>query len=215
MEKEQIAQYAQELLSIYQKMTPDQKKKYAPLIQEAIAAFKERISTSETPATVQTEQTNTQIHVPQIARELWTLSRGDPDVFQLYVNTYPDPNVRAIGRIPGALDKIMNEINNSQSITPRGNADGIEQAPLQSSNVYGFRYDPLGRKLTVRFQGGSVYKYDQVPKVIFDMFASGEGVARTSGKNKYGRWWKGKTPSLGASLHSLIKLGKYPYQKIK
>ncbi len=223
MNKEQIAQYAEQLLAIYERMSAAQKKQYAPLVKEAIQAFKERLessqqTTEEIPLENQPESEKippVQPHVPEIARELWTLARGDPDVFALYVNTYPDPSVRAIGRIPGALDKIMNEINNTQSERPPGQADGVPQAPLQSSNVYGARYDPLQKNLTVRFQGGSVYKYQGVPKQIFDMFISGDGTARSKGNNRYGRWWVGKNPSIGAAFNNLIKLGKYPYQKIK
>lgn len=219
MDKEQIAQYAEQLLSIYERMNASQKKQYAPLVKEAIEAFKERLQTSQEPVTQETQTEpstpNVGIQVPEIARELWTLSRGDPDVFALYVNTYPDPNVRAIGRIPGALDKVMNEINNTQSERPPGQVDGVPQAPLQSSNVYGYRYDPIQKKLKVRFQNGSVYSYDQVPKMIFDAFSQGSGVARTTGKNKFGRWWTSKSPSLGASVHQILIAGKFPYQKIK
>jgi hypothetical protein len=156
-----------------------------------------------------------QVPVPDIARQLWTLARGDPDIFSLYMQSYPNDQVQSIARNPAELNSLMNQINNTQSIPPRGNADGIEQAPLQSSNVYGFRYDPLKKRLTVRFQEGAVYRYEGVPKVIFDMFSHGDGVARTTGSNRHGRWWRGKSPSLGASLNELIKLGGFPYARIR
>ena len=158
---------------------------------------------------------NIQSQVPEIARQLWALSRGNPDIFTAYLRSYPNPELQQIADNPTQLNALMNQINDTQSIPPVGQADGVNQAPLQSSNVYGFRYDPLRKNLTVRFQGGSVYRYQNVPKQIFDMFAVGDGVARTSGSNRFGRWWRGKSPSLGAALHELIKLGGYPYSKIK
>ena len=103
----------------------------------------------------------------------------------------------------------------------------LEQAPpppiepgMDSSNVEGFAYDPKKQKLFVRFLGkypnrhGPVYSYEGVPNVIFDLFQKGAIPARTDGQNKWGKWWKGKVPSLGASMYSLIKLGGYPYQRI-
>lgn len=169
----------------------------------------------QTQTPPQQPQTGVQTQVPEIARNLWALARGNPDIFIAYARSYPDPTINAIASNPAQLNAIMHQINNTQSIPPQGNADGILQAPLQSSNVYGFRYDPLTKRLTVRFQGGSVYKYEGVPKQIFDMFSVGDGVARTKGSNRWGRWWIGKNPSLGAALHDLIKLGGFPYTKVR
>lgn len=153
--------------------------------------------------------------VPDIARQLWALSRGNPDIFTAYARSYPNPELNQIADNPAQLNALMNQINDTQSVPPVGQADGVNQAPLQSSNVYGFRYDPLKKRLTVRFNQGSVYRYEGVPRQIFEMFSSGDGVARTSGSNRWGRWWRGKSPSLGAALHELIKMGGFPYQRVR
>jgi hypothetical protein len=99
-----------------------------------------------------------------------------------------------------------------------------EPGPLQpampSSNVEGFAYDDNTGQLLVRFLGehpnrnGPIYAYGGVPKKIFDLFRSGAIPARTDGQNKWGKWWKGKVPSIGASMFTLIKNGGYPYQRI-
>jgi hypothetical protein len=99
-----------------------------------------------------------------------------------------------------------------------------EQAPIQqampSSNVYGYNYDKDTGNLLVKFQGnggigeGPVYKYEGVPQVMFDLFRKGAVPARTDGKNKWGKWWKGKHPSIGASMYTLIANGGYPYQRV-
>lgn len=91
---------------------------------------------------------------------------------------------------------------------------------IPSSNINSFGYDDKNQRLLVKFQGdypqqnGPVYAYTGIPKVIFDLFQKGAIPARTDGKNKWGRWWRGKVPSLGASLYTLIKNGGYPYQKL-
>jgi len=99
-----------------------------------------------------------------------------------------------------------------------------EVPPLQesypSSNVNSFAYDEDSGKLFVKFQGdypqqnGPVYQYTGVPKQIFELFRRGAVPARTDGKNKWGSWWKGKVPSVGATMFTLIKNGGYPYQKV-
>lgn len=89
-----------------------------------------------------------------------------------------------------------------------------------SSNIESFGYDDKNGRLLVRFLGphpnrhGPVYAYGGVPKQIFDLFQKGAVPARTDGRNKWGRWWKGKVPSLGASMYTLIKGGNYPYQRL-
>ena len=75
-------------------------------------------------------------------------------------------------------------------------------------------------RLLVRFLGdhpnrnGPVYAYGGVPREVFDMFQKGAVPARTDGQNKWGKWWKGKVPSIGASLYTLIKQRGYPYQRL-
>jgi hypothetical protein len=91
---------------------------------------------------------------------------------------------------------------------------------LTSSNVNSFGYDDKTGRLLVKFQGdypqqnGPVYAYGGVPKQIFDLFKTGAVPARTDGKNKWGRWFRGKVPSLGASLFTLIKNGGYSYTRL-
>lgn len=211
MNPQEIAQAAQELLSIYQSMTGEQKKKYGHLVNQAIQALEERASQPPSPP----EEPQVQVQVPEIARNLWALSRGDPDVFRLYMQSYPNDQVNAIARNPAQFDAIMGQINDTQSIPPLGQAEGIQQAPLQSSNVYGFRYDPLKKRLTVRFHGGSIYRYESVPPIIFEMFRNGDSVARTNGHNRFGRWWRGKKPSLGAAVHQLLIAGRFPYSRVR
>ena len=91
---------------------------------------------------------------------------------------------------------------------------------MPSSNVAGMQYDDKSQNLWVQFLGkypnrsGPVYQYGHVPKVIAELLQSGAIPARTDGKNKWGQWWKGKVPSAGASVYTLLKNQSYPYQKL-
>lgn len=130
------------------------------------------------------------------------------------------------GMIAEELNWLTNRIDELSQQNP---VDGLPANPtpepqmnqgMDSSNVYGFGYDPKNERLLVKFNGkdqrddGPVYGYDKVPKVIFDLFQQGAVPARTDGSNRWGRWWRGKVPSLGASLYTLIKNGPYPYQRL-
>jgi hypothetical protein len=99
-----------------------------------------------------------------------------------------------------------------------------EPPPLQdsmpSSNVSRFAYDDKNQKLYVQFLGkypnrnGPVYSYDGIPSTLFRLFQMGAIPARTDGRNRWGKWWKGKNPSMGASVYTLLKLGAFPYQRV-
>lgn len=97
----------------------------------------------------------------------------------------------------------------------------LQPAPYPSSNINAFKYDPKNSKLFVKFQdkfpfnNGPVYVYDGVPAYIVDVFSRGAVAPKTSGKNKWHKWQKGITPSLGAAMHALIKSGAFPYSRIR
>lgn len=153
--------------------------------------------------------------LPPGADLLWILSGSDPKAFAEYLKTIPDPALNALASNPSALQSAIQRLG-SQITLPAGESEGgVPKAPLNSSNIYGFQYNPRDGRLKVRFQSGSVYSYDAVPPQIFKIFQSGAIPAKTDGHNKFGMWWKGKNPSLGAAFHELIKLGGYPYKRLK
>lgn len=96
----------------------------------------------------------------------------------------------------------------------------LEPGPYPSSNVNAFKYNPINGTLFVKFHGkdtadaGPVYRYENIPKNIYDLFSKGRVAPKTSGQNQYHRWIRGVTPSLGASLYALIRNGGFPYQKM-
>ena len=146
---------------------------------------------------------------------LWILAGGQPDAFINYLRTYPDTGLNALLKNPAQLQAVIGQLERNMPQGERGQQDGIPQAPIESSNIYGFQYDPKSGNLKVRFQSGSVYGYTGVPPGVFNVFQQGAVPAKTDGQNEHGRWWQGKMPSLGAAFYNLIRQGNYPYQRLQ
>jgi hypothetical protein len=151
--------------------------------------------------------------IPQGADLLWILAGGDEGAFRSYLTNIPDPELNALSARPDQVQQIIARLR--QQITlPAGEAEnGIAKANLNSSNVYGFRYDPRSGRMRVRFNSGSVYEYDNVPPRIFKLFQQGAAQAQTTGQNRWGAWWRGKSPSLGAAMHQYIR-DRFNYRRL-
>lgn len=124
--------------------------------------------------------------------------------------------------LTGEIDQLYQQGGQgAPPITPPGGGqgEGIQEA-MPSSNIEGFAYDDKTGKLMVRFLGkhpnrnGPIYSYQGVPPNIFDIFRRGAIPAKTNGKNKWGEWWQGKYPSMGAAMYHVIRAGGYPYQRV-
>jgi hypothetical protein len=91
---------------------------------------------------------------------------------------------------------------------------------MPSSNVAGMNYNPQTQDLQVQFLGkhpnrnGSVYEYPNIPKPMAELLLSGAIPARTDGSNKWGSWYRGKNPSAGASVFTLLKNRNVPFQRL-
>lgn len=155
------------------------------------------------------------VEMPLGADLLWILAGGQEEAFINYLRTVPDPAMQGLIRNPNQLNQVIDQLSTKYPQGINLKADGIQHAPLMSSNVYGYRYDPRSQTLLVRFNSGSIYRYQGVPRGIYNVFASGAVPAKTTGSNRYGQWWVGKTPSLGASFYEMIRSGPYPYEKVK
>lgn len=154
-------------------------------------------------------------NVSNDAQLLWVLAGQQPNAFISYLRTFPTNETRQLLNNPQQLNATIMQL---QSMMPEGEppvVNGIPHADLNSSNIWGAAYNPKTGKMRVRFQGGSEYDYEGIPANIFKAFIYGNAEAKTSGRNQYGQWWKGKNPSLGAALNQYIKGGQFPYQKIR
>lgn len=145
---------------------------------------------------------------------LWLLAGGNEEAFLEYLKNFPMGNTAQLLKNPKKLQQVIKQLKERFGQGIQLQQDGIPHAPLMSSNVYGFKYDNATGNLLVRFNEGGVYSYSGVPKNVFNLFAAGAIPAKTDGENRWGRWWKNKSPSLGSSLNVLLKLGGFPYQKL-
>lgn len=151
--------------------------------------------------------------IPKGAEVLWLLSGENPRAFSAYMRNFPNPEFNAFARNSGAMNSLVQQLG-SRITPPSGESqDGIAKSDLQSSNVYGFQYDPSNATLKVRFNNGGVYEYNGVPPFVYKMFARGAIPAKTDGQNQWGAWWQGKQPSLGASFYELIR-DNFPYERV-
>jgi ABC-type uncharacterized transport system substrate-binding protein len=79
---------------------------------------------------------------------------------------------------------------------------------IRSSNVKSILYNDETNEMFIKFQDKSIYTYFNVPFQMFLDVSGGKAVCITSGENKYGTWFVGKTPSVGSAVHKyLIKQG--------
>jgi hypothetical protein len=82
-----------------------------------------------------------------------------------------------------------------------------------SSNVAKIMYNDETRELVLQFNDKSIYTYINVDFNLFREIMDGNGVCRTEGKNKWGEWFIGKTPSVGAAVYERLVLSGITYKK--
>ena len=129
-----------------------------------------------------------QLNDPEGVELIWELAGGDPETFVKYLRTVPDDSLDDLRDDPQKLAATISILSGSGPPPPK-EREGIPSAPLDSSNIYGFQYDPQSRKLLVKFQGnkgygqGPTYEYSRVPKFIYNLFKDGAISAKTTGKN--------------------------------
>lgn len=208
--KDAVRQVMQLIISRGRPLTDELK----GLLSQAIQHVRDKIIQIDQTQQL-SEQATVPLEIPQNAKLLWILSGGNPEVFHRYLSQFPGRGLLPIALDPNQFNRVTAQL---QQQMPQGQAreeDGIPKAPLQSSNIYGFVYDPESAQLFVRFNEGAIYKYGGVPPIIAQLFGVGAGTAKTTGRNKWGKFWPGKSPSMGAALNELIKRGGYPYSRVK
>lgn len=84
---------------------------------------------------------------------------------------------------------------------------------IKSSNVKNIMYNDETKEMFIQFQDKSIYTYFNVSFQLFLDVSGGKATCITSGENKYGSWWVGKTPSVGAAVHKYLIKGGVTYKK--
>jgi hypothetical protein len=154
-------------------------------------------------------------------RELQELMNELLQAIQLTLSSGEQLPDDMLGQIAEVLELLYNRI---EELSQPGTGQPVRTPPIEpgrpSSNVNGMAYDPATQSMYVKFLGkypnaeGPTYLYDHVPPQIAQLLQSGAVPARTDGRNRWGRWWKGKVPSAGASVHTLLKNQAYNYHRI-
>lgn len=76
---------------------------------------------------------------------------------------------------------------------------------LKSSNVKRMKYNTKSRVMTIEFNGGGIYEYYEIDYATYQNVKNGNAVCKTSGKNRWGEWKIGKTPSNGSAVWSYLR----------
>lgn len=84
-------------------------------------------------------------------------------------------------------------------------ASAIGRGALPSSNIYRLGYNPETEEMLADFNSGARYKAEGVSQDRFDNLVAGRAVCKTKGANRYGSWFIGKSPSLGAAYWKYIR----------
>jgi hypothetical protein len=80
---------------------------------------------------------------------------------------------------------------------------------VQSANVKAWKYDTEFETLEIEFNDGSKYLYEFVSFEEYTKITEGRARCKTEGENQYGKWFVGKTPSVGAAVYKfLVESGK-------
>ena len=80
---------------------------------------------------------------------------------------------------------------------------------VESSNVNSVVYQDETKELVIKFRDGGIYTYFDVDINEFMSVVQGLAECKTEGSNKWGEWYVGKTPSVGAAVWEyLINTGK-------
>jgi hypothetical protein len=135
--------------------------------------------------------------------------------------------VKELGKFGFSIEGVMGEkpLEYSKIMTFEDHIDNLNDDEIEdiliefkkwrsspdSSNVDKIMYNDESYELVIRFNDGSTYTYFNVD---FDMFRDvfeGNASCVSDDTSGEGRWWVGKTPSVGAAVYKILTVGGVPY----
>jgi hypothetical protein len=90
----------------------------------------------------------------------------------------------------------------------------IRSKKINSSNVKSYRYNTETFELEITFNNGSKYRYFEIDFDTFENISYGDATCITTGKNQYGSWYEGKSPSYGAAIWDFLINNDVQYEEI-
>ena len=90
----------------------------------------------------------------------------------------------------------------------------IYEGDVNSSNVESYRYNDVSGELILTFNDGSQYRYFQIDFTDYESIVLGDAECITEGENEFGRWFEGKTPSVGAAVWQYLIDKGVRYEKL-
>lgn len=90
----------------------------------------------------------------------------------------------------------------------------IKEGGVASSNVRSYRYNTNNNTLILEFNDGSRYKYWAIDDQEFEDIILGNATCITAGSNFFGRWYVGKSPSVGAAVWKYLRERNVRYAKL-
>jgi hypothetical protein len=90
----------------------------------------------------------------------------------------------------------------------------VLQGGVASSNVASYRWNSTNSTLILTFHDGSRYKYYTIDREEFENIILGDAQCITSGENEFGRWFEGKSPSVGAAVWEYLRDTNIRFEKL-
>jgi len=85
------------------------------------------------------------------------------------------------------------------------------QMDIPSAIIWHAAFDESQQLLTVDFNTGRRYIYQNVDPADAWGFLGGKATCTTEGENQWGKWYKTKNPSMGAAFWQYIRRKGYPH----
>lgn len=92
--------------------------------------------------------------------------------------------------------------------------DVPQQGYPLSSNIMQYLYYPLMNSIIITFSNMVDYQYWDVTLPEFNAIIEGNATCVSKGRNQFGEWFVGKTPSVGAAVYRFLVQANKPWRRL-